>query len=287
MGYKDPDKLRAYKKDYYETNKAREKAKKKEYYEKNKEQKNEIDAKHREDRKQHAYNSITNGEIIDKKKWDIWCNNTIKHNATTNGHPYSDDFTNDIIFDMMVKGCFYCGDTIAMTIDRKDSKLGHTQDNCVGSCQGCNKSKGAADISTFVRKAYYRVRGEYYDDDINIWYIYKERPRMRGYKEKAKKKEVPFELSKEDFDVLTKSECAYCNRRPDKWFGIDRVVPILGYIIGNVVPCCCDCNTDKFEDDVDTMSARNERIVFRVIAGELIIDDCEKVILHRALTKPE
>lgn len=67
MGYKDPDKLRAYKKDYYETNKVREKAKKKEYYEKNKEQKNEIDAKHREDRKQHAYNSITNGEIIDKK----------------------------------------------------------------------------------------------------------------------------------------------------------------------------------------------------------------------------
>jgi hypothetical protein len=108
---------------------------------------------------------------------------------------------------------------------------------------------------------------------------------MRSYKERAKKKKVPFDLSKEDFDVLTKGECAYCHRSPDTWFGIDRVVPILGYVLGNVISCCCDCNTDKFEDDVDTMSARNERIVFRVDAGELVIDDCEKVILHRALTK--
>ena len=275
MPYKDLVKRQ----EYYENNKEIIAKIQKERYEKNKEKINEITKKRVEGRKQNAHDSITSGEIINQHKWDMWCNQ-IKRSARQNKHPYSEDFSNDIMFDMMLQGCFYCGD-IATAIDRVDSTLGHTPENCVGSCQGCNNSKGSADSATFIRKAYYRARKRYYDDDDDVWFVHKNKPTWSGYKTRAKKKEVPFTLSKEDFGVLIKGECVYCHRSPDTWFGIDRRIPALGYVIENVVSCCCDCNTDKFEDDVMTMNKRNERIADRVDAGELIITECEKVILHR------
>jgi 5-methylcytosine-specific restriction endonuclease McrA len=304
MVYKDPDYQKKYRernreknkekqKEYYEKNKDDRKRKKKEYYEnngdkikdssakyyeKNKEKIDEKNAKYLEDRKQHALDSISVGEIIDKNKWDMWCKE-IKRCAIKSKHPYSDDFTNDIMFEMMIQGCFYCGN-IATTIDRVDSKLDHTLENCIGCCYGCNNSKGAADPSTFIRKAYYRARRKYYDDDTDIWFIYKSKPGFAQYKSHANKKRVSFELTKEYFDDLTKEGCKYCRRSPTTYFGVDRIVPSLGYIIDNVVSCCFDCNIDKFEDDVVTMIERNERIAYRVDAGECIIAECEKVILH-------
>ncbi len=290
MPYKDPVKRKEanaknyekYKEKYKEKNKIY-RDKKKEYFDENKEKKTEYDEKHKEyesnrrkDLKQYAIDLISNGEIIDRDKWDRWCND-IKRRAQK--HPYTDDFTNDIIFEMMVRGCFYCGD-IATTIDRIDSTINHVIYNCVGCCMGCNNSKGTADISTFVRKAYYRTRGVYIDDDTDIWFVHKTKPSIYDYKKRAKKKGVLFDLVKEDFDYLINGDCEYCHRTPTTWFGIDRVIPSLGYVVGNVVSCCCDCNVDKHDEDVGTMSARNERISARVDIGELVIDDRPRMILH-------
>lgn len=297
MPYKDPEKRKEYQQKYrlekkerieeiwsihYEKNKETYKERSRKHYhenkEQNKEQKKERNAKCLEGRKQHAINSIATGEIIDRYQWDKWCNE-IKRHAKNKKYPYSDDFTNDIMFEMMLKGCFYCGD-IATTIDRINSKLDHIIENCVGCCHGCNISKGAADPDTFIRKAYYRVHDKYYDEDIDIWFTNKKKPTTYGYGYTAKKKGVSFELTKEDFDILINGNCKYCNRSPTTWFGVDRVVPSLGYVIGNVVSCCYDCNLDKSEDDVETMRTRNERIVGRIFTGELIIDNKEKMILH-------
>jgi 5-methylcytosine-specific restriction endonuclease McrA len=242
----------------------------------------EYERRRREDHKNHAYDSIVSGKISDRRKWNMWCR-VIKQHAKGNEHPYSEDFTNDIMFDMMTHGCFYCGD-IATTIDRLDSKLDHTLDNCVGSCQGCNISKGVADPGTYIRKAYYRVHGKYYDNNTNIWFINKTKPEMSQYRKKIKKG-VPFEMTKEVFDILIKSDCKYCHRKPTLWFGIDREVPSVGYIIGNIVTCCWDCNRDKHEDDNDTMYARNKRIADRVDSGQLVVDDYEQVILHNGASK--
>ena len=243
----------------------------------------ERDIKYQADRnkdlKQHAYDSIISGKIIDTQKWNLRCNQ-IKNSAKTNNHPYSDDLTNDIMFDLMVQGCFYCDD-VATTNDRVDSKLDHTLENCVGSCHGCNMSIGVSDPQTFVRKAYYRARGEYYDDDTNIWFVYKTKPSMWHYKKHAEKQGVPFELTKPDWEKLIKGNCVYCHRSPITWFGVDRVIPSLGYVLDNVESCCYDCNLDKLEDDVETMRARNKRIARRVDAGEFVIGEGEKVILHK------
>ena len=272
----DLEKQKAYDAEYYQKNKEKRKEQVKHYDENNKEKKQEQQRKRLEDRKQHAVDSMKLCEIIDQKKWDLWCDE-IKRKDTK--HPYSDDFTNDVVFEIMVQGCFYCGD-IATTVDRIDSKLGHTIDNCVGCCYGCNMSKGTADPSTFVRKAYYRVHDKYYDDDNDIWFIHKTKPRIWQYKNRANRKGVSFDITKEYFDILVKGDCAYCQRSPTTWFGIDRVIPAKGYVLTNVVSCCFDCNLDKLEDDIDTMIARNDRIVNRVVSGKLCIDDRVKVILH-------
>lgn len=235
------------------------------------------------DLNQHSVDSITSGNIIDRYKWDMWCKQ-IKNGTKKNNRPYSDDFTNDIIFEMLIKGCFYCGE-LATTIDRIDSNLDHTPGNCVGCCFGCNISKGAADPSTFIRKAYYRVREKYMDDITNIWFINKQKPSMWHYKSRAEKKGFMFGLNKEYWSTLIKGNCAYCKRSPDTWFGIDRIIPSEGYVVGNVVSCCFDCNVDKWEDDVKTMVERNERIANRMDAGKLNIEDCIQVILHKGAQK--
>ena len=245
--------------------------------------KKEYDAKRYEERKQNAHESISAGYILDQKKWNLWCKE-IKKSAKRHKHPFSIDFTDDIMFEMMSKGCFYCG-CLATTIDRIDSKRSHMPDNCVGCCHGCNISKGASDSATFVRKAYYRARGEYVDDDNEIWFVYNKKPSRCHYKIRAKRQGVPFELSNADFDVLIEGDCEYCKRSPDKWFGIDRKISSLGYVFGNVASCCFDCNVDKLEDDVDTMKERNERIAYRVHTGKLIIKECEKVVLHKGMCK--
>ena len=131
MVYKDPvarkaylekyradnkEKHKAYLEKYRADNKEKQKEYNDDYYGINKEQQNEHNAKYREDLKQHACDSITSGRIINKNKWDVWCN-TIKRSAKTNKQPYSEDFSNVIMFEMMIRGCFYCGDT-ATTIDR-------------------------------------------------------------------------------------------------------------------------------------------------------------------------
>ena len=240
-------------------------------------------AKYNEYLKHHAVKSISSGHIIDQHKWDLWVN-AFKRSANQTNKPYSEDFTNDIIFAMMLKGCFYCGQ-LSTSIDRIVSYIHHTPDNCVASCWGCNCSKGVSDSATFIRKAYYRARGEYIDDITDIWFVNKQKPTMQQYKRNALKKGVSFELTKGDWDTLIKGDCKYCHRSPSTWFGVDRVIPSKGYILENVVSCCWDCNNDKHIVDVDMMIERNERIAKRVDNGVLIVNECVKVPLHKGTQK--
>jgi hypothetical protein len=243
--------------------------------------KKESNEKYRKDLKQHAIDSVTIGKIIVPQKWDVWCS-TLKSKAKK--YPYSADFTNDVLFAMMTRGCFYCGD-IAIGIDRIDSTVGHTPGNCVASCWGCNSSKGAADPAIFARKAYYRARGYYFDHMSDIWFSNKQKPSIACYKRNADKQEIPFDLSKEEWDVLTKGVCEYCHRTPTMRFGIDRVIPSNGYVLKNTVSCCFDCNLDKLDGDVVAMKKRNVRIADRMDAGKLIVQESDRVILHKGTCK--
>jgi len=123
MPYKDPSKKKEYMKNYHERNKEKNTGKAKSWYEKNKEKQQKYNAIRDENIRQHGYDSIISSNINDAYTWDVWCGR-IKSGAKKSKHPYSDDFTNDIMFEMMLQGCFYCGN-VATTIDRIDSNLDH------------------------------------------------------------------------------------------------------------------------------------------------------------------
>jgi hypothetical protein len=77
------------------------------------------------------------------------------------------------------------------------------------------------------------------------------------YKYHAEKRKLPFELSKEEFLQLTRKNCYYCGKQPSNiqknihnqgdftYNGIDRINPLFGYTINNVVSCCWECNKAK------------------------------------------
>lgn len=76
-----------------------------------------------------------------------------------------------------------------------------------------------------------------------------------NYKEGAKVRNLPWTLTKEEFDKLVKGDCCYCFAKPAVRFkgsryeisanGIDRVDNSLGYIVDNCVSACSLCNRMK------------------------------------------
>jgi hypothetical protein len=63
------------------------------------------------------------------------------------------------------------------------------------------------------------------------------------YKTRAAKKELPFELTFEQFLSLLDQNCHYCHAAPRG--GIDRKDSALGYTVKNSLPCCKRCNLAK------------------------------------------
>ncbi len=80
---------------------------------------------------------------------------------------------------------------------------------------------------------------------------------LRGYISSAKTRGLSWELTEQQFDLLTQSNCHYCgvpplNIKSKKRYvgtftynGIDRKNNAIGYMETNVVPCCMDCNNAK------------------------------------------
>lgn len=73
----------------------------------------------------------------------------------------------------------------------------------------------------------------------------------RRYVRNCKNNNVYWELSVEFFHKITSQPCEYCQKLPAQkdrayiYNGIDRVNPHKGYEVGNVVPCCKECNSLK------------------------------------------
>jgi hypothetical protein len=59
----------------------------------------------------------------------------------------------------------------------------------------------------------------------------------------------------EEFIAFTSQACAYCGRTEDH-VGVDRYDNALGYVGGNVRPCCWKCNDQKNSDSVAEWEGR-------------------------------
>lgn len=87
------------------------------------------------------------------------------------------------------------------------------------------------------------------------------------YVRAAKDRGYAWELTEEDFDDLTSSDCFYCGIPPSAvkkqrnslgefiYNGIDRKDNSQGYVRENVVPCCRLCNQAKMDNAFDDFMA--------------------------------
>lgn len=79
------------------------------------------------------------------------------------------------------------------------------------------------------------------------------------YKDGAKRRGIPFEITREQFKYLVVQDCWYCGEKSSNHIfqkginggvfcnGLDRVDSTKGYTADNVVPCCQFCNHAKME----------------------------------------
>jgi len=71
------------------------------------------------------------------------------------------------------------------------------------------------------------------------------------YQRSAGLKQLPFEITQDEFELIVKNPCNYCGIIQEKGFnGIDRLDSGVGYAMENSVSCCSMCNYMK-----NTMSA--------------------------------
>ncbi len=91
---------------------------------------------------------------------------------------------------------------------------------------------------------------------------YKERrygnKKYYAYIDRANRKQIPFDLTVDQFNNLLNNSCAYCGSR-DK-ITIDREDSKLGYTIHNSKSCCFKCNIAKYTYSKDDFLNHIKRI---------------------------
>lgn len=98
-----------------------------------------------------------------------------------------------------------------------------------------------------------------------------------SYQHGARKRQLSFDLTREQFEALVFSNCHYCGSDPIGTYsqprcksalkrnGIDRKFNQKGYTMDNCVPCCKVCNRLKNNLDIDQFYGWIERVYNHVI----------------------
>lgn len=160
--------------------------------------------------------------------------------------------TDDKTETLIKSNCFYCNKLISLNgIDRLDSSKHYTNDNCVSCCKDCNFMKSTYLVDDFLNIVEYLLSVNLLIDKIpNNEYskLLKNgnRNNYSSFKYDAEKKDKSVEISKELYISIIEKNCYYChNKFENGCNGIDRLNSSIGYIIGNIVPCCKTCNIMK------------------------------------------
>lgn len=95
-----------------------------------------------------------------------------------------------------------------------------------------------------------------------------------SYNRQAKKRNLVFNLTKEDFKNLTKGNCYYCGNPPSMiwkeegqlwgeyiYNGVDRLNSKIGYETPNCVPCCKTHNRMKSDLSIEEFIAACKEVV--------------------------
>jgi hypothetical protein len=95
------------------------------------------------------------------------------------------------------------------------------------------------------------------------------------YRNKAKKRNIVFDISRKFFDELTSRDCFYCGKEPSQdlknttnriagsYSGIDRFDNSKPYTEENCVPCCNTCNIMKYTLSLESWIEHIKKVLSR------------------------
>lgn len=159
--------------------------------------------------------------------------------------------------DILQQECLYCGVNENNGIDRIDSNLKYSEDNCVPCCTVCNLIKNSMDAASFLQKVrqiviYHKKVIKLEEKFFKPFTFYPNKKltgksgNYKNYINGAIKRNIKFELTEEEFKRITRNVCYLCGEKNENGStGIDRVNSDIGYIKENCMPCCSYCNIMK------------------------------------------
>lgn len=156
------------------------------------------------------------------------------------------ELTDDEILKMICLPCNYCKKKVSIDyehgIDRINNEKGYTKTNSTSCCLQCNIIKSNRTLEEFFR--YCKNIKNNYPSKIIIENttstIY------HDYTYSAKKRNIRFEISKNEFNDIVKYCCYYCkNTNDNNKNGMDRLDSDKSYTKDNIVSCCGTCNKMK------------------------------------------
>ena len=81
---------------------------------------------------------------------------------------------------------------------------------------------------------------------------------LKRYLYSAKKRNILFELTEDQFFNTISQPCYYCGKNNSN--GVDRLDSSNGYVIDNILPCCGMCNKMKYTHTIDEFISQVKRI---------------------------
>lgn len=176
---------------------------------------------------------------------------SIKQQAKKKGIIWNANLTDEICYKMMTSKCFYCdfiSDETLNGIDRMDNFGNYELNNTVSCCKTCNFIKCCLDPDTFVKRCQH-ISKHFCGEGIFNYDLWPDtKPSVYGmYKNRASKKEIEFNITKEQYDKYIIESCYYCGKKSSDTHinGIDRKNNSIGYNESNCVTCCSQCNYMK------------------------------------------
>jgi len=109
---------------------------------------------------------------------------------------------------------------------------------CIHKHQGLNKEKN------YERSLEYKRSHPERTLECTKRYQASPKGRYADYRCGARKRDIPFNLTFEEFMTFWKLPCSYC-KDPIETIGLDRIDSNLGYVISNLIPCCGPHNLMK------------------------------------------
>jgi hypothetical protein len=157
-------------------------------------------------------------------------------------------------FELFDKPCAYCKLPFEPTgygIDRIDSSLGYSDNNCVAACATCNRGKNAFSARQFIQMCInvalecMRKSGEDVSETPNFADLPKFHPSdWHKLRAGAAARNITVELTREEFSAVQNNPCVYCARPGPS--GLDRKdASVRTYSLESVVSCCGMCNRSK------------------------------------------